>query len=83
MGHGPGIVRVLRRPDTVTGHEVVITAEGGALHPGGLHYQNVAPGVGLEKRKYEDKEIQREMITFPRSSDVRSKLHLAYLQLSR
>ena len=50
MGHGPGIVRVLRRPDTVTRHEVVIAAEGGSLHAGGPHYYNVAPGVGLEQR---------------------------------
>ena len=73
MGHGPGIVRVLRRPHTITGHEVVITAEGGALHPGWPHYYNVTPGVGLEKRKYEDDE--RKRITFPRSSAVLSKLH--------
>ena len=75
MGHGPSIVRVLRRPHTITGHEVVITAEGGALHAGWPHDYNVTSGVGLEKRKYEDKEIQSEMITFPRSSAVRSKLH--------
>ena len=47
MRHGPGMVRVLRRPHTVTGHEVVIAAEGGPLHAGGPHHHYVAPGAGL------------------------------------
>ena len=50
MRYGPGIVRVLRRPDTVTGHEVVIAAEGGSLHTGGPHYHYVAPRAGLLHR---------------------------------
>ena len=45
--HSPGIVTVLRASNTITRDQVVIAAEGGSLHPGWLHYGNVAPGKGL------------------------------------